>query len=649
MLKKNFFSHSWNFIFLILVPLFCFSSSIYVYSSHKTTFLQKLAQQNMKTVSWKEPREETQSLDEFIKNTLEAITNPSEQKKRRLAFEFYESLPEEYTEQDPSCLLSIKPWKELNLFKGKNSSSDYFGAVVSRNKSELGRIALFQLLSHPVANIKRIDSRQSVIKLLIENKNLFEQLQKNLETFQEHEGVFLSWWDKNPLKQSSRHSYFESILTKPLNEYSLALDAGSVYARSLRLFASTQTGLASAILLSYGILTIFNSSPKELTNQANSMRPRDLIFKQLWKPENNTFRGIVSIIAGITCGSYCYENFKRLKAHTTIESALHVLMNRVALALDAIKYCSDLLIQNPTLKNFSEFQEIINFFETQNKDLPEVQEFLELLESNELHSESSHFLLNGNTLRAYRLIKKVKNKIAPILACIGKIDAYVSLAQLYKEFESSNNTFSFAQLEESSTKPHLELIDSWLPFIDHTSAVSHSLSLGGEQPERVAIITGPNNSGKKTLLKEVACALIMAQSVGLAPAKQAILTPFATIETNFDSNKSLSSSSSMHRVNNFFDTTQKQSANQFHLFICDRILSSSSPFHAEKYSQKIVSKLKRRPNYLGLLTTHFGQTTKQAEEAEQCMNLKLSSESRSEEKYRLTKGISFDSVFFLNT
>lgn len=616
--------------------------------------LQKLAAVNMQTFSWQEPWWEESSFEKFIQHTLTDIINPSDKRKRNLAFDFFQAA-EHIKDFLPSVLQDdVSTWQDINLFKGDTALETYLASTIDRTNSELGRISLFQLLANPISDINTLVSRQQVIAAILEDGNLFSDLGKLYSSLAQSESVVLAWWSKDPLKQSTRRCYYEALLSKPLNEYTAALDGLSVYDRSMGLVIGTKTGFASLVLVSYGILQLINANtPPQLATQAEQCKKTGGWFVgQAWKCDQHIIRGLTAIITGIICGTCSFDYFRKFRSHIILENGLQELMTHVAQVVDVMHGLKEIIAANPTLSNCQELQCLSLFFDTLRGQSPAIQEFISLLSSGELQGHPSTFWLHGNTLRAYRLISKIRDDLAPALACVGKLDAFLSLAKLCQESVDKKTRFSLVEFVQD-TQPVLMLTDVWHPFICTDEVVPHTLTLGGTSPTRNAVITGPDNGGKSTVLKEVTFALLMAQSCGIAPVSSMQLTPFHNIVTHLSpSNDKHLGTSPLKTLNeqadNFVRSLEEKGPEVFHFFAFDKVLSTGSPVVGEQVTCLLANKLERNQNCMSLMTTHFARVTQLAEQSKSFKNFQLPAyvkpNGRKKFSYRFEPGVSYQDV-----
>lgn len=629
-----------------------------LFEQQKPSTLQKIAAINMQTFSWQESWWEESSFEKFIEHTLSDIINPCSKRKRLLAFDFFQE-----TEQTKDFLPSVlgddqATWQDLNLFKGDAHLETYLASTIDRTASELGKISLFQFLANPISDLNTLMGRQQVIGAILNNDDLLNNLSKLFSSLAQSESVVLSWWNKDPLKQSTRRCYYESLLSKPLNEYAPALDGLSVYDRSMELLVGTKAGFASIVLLSYGLLQLINAdTPQELAIQAEqSKKAGGWLVGQAWKYDHNIIRGLTAIITGIICGTCSFDYFKKFRSHIILENGLQGLMNHVAQVVNVMQELKNIIAANSALSNCQELRCLNLFFETLNRQTPAIQEFIELLSSDELQGKPSTFWLHGNTLRAYRLIGQIKDDLAPALACVGKFDAFLSLAKLCKESSDKKAQFSLVEFIKS-TKPVLSLTDVWHPFINPDKVITHALTLGGTHPTRNAVITGPDNGGKSTVLKEVTFALIMAQSCGIAPASSMQLTPFHNIETHLNSNNDKSFDTSQRRTpdeqaDNFMKNLEEKGPKVFHFFAFDKVLSTGSPVIGQEATCSLARKLEHNQNCISLMTTHFARVTELAEQSKSFKNFQLPAyvkpNGRRRFSYRLEPGVSSQDIYNLS-
>ena len=145
--------------------------------------------------------------------------------------------------------------------------------------------------------------------------------------------------------------------------------------------------------------------------------------------------------------------------------------------------------------------------------------------------------------------------------------------------------------------------------------VLNSVNLGVEYGVPNMVVTGPNSAGKSTILKSIALSIIMAQSLGIAPAKTMSLTPFAYIATYMNVADSIVDQESRfqaeaRRVFEYGDRLESLAQdNAFSFALFDEIFSGTSPTEGAELGYKVATILGTYSNCISLVATHFEKLT----------------------------------------
>ena len=124
------------------------------------------------------------------------------------------------------------------------------------------------------------------------------------------------------------------------------------------------------------------------------------------------------------------------------------------------------------------------------------------------------------------------------------------------------------------------------------------------------IITGPNGSGKSTYIKSIAECLILAQSIGIAPAKEFHCTPFKHISTYLNipdcQGKESLFQAEMNRCYNQLQMLENaENQGEFSFNIMDEIFVSTNYQEGMSGAYAIINQLCRLKNCVNIITTHF--------------------------------------------
>lgn len=123
------------------------------------------------------------------------------------------------------------------------------------------------------------------------------------------------------------------------------------------------------------------------------------------------------------------------------------------------------------------------------------------------------------------------------------------------------------------------------------------------------LITGPNAAGKSTLVKAIACNILIAQTIGYVFAKEAEITPFAWICThiNIPDCKGIESlfQAEMNRCGACVDVVRSLPSTHNALIVLDEIFNSTNVVEGISGAYAILDTLSHHPNACTLITTHY--------------------------------------------
>ncbi|MFA6263212.1 MAG: hypothetical protein WCW33_00750 [Candidatus Babeliales bacterium] len=241
----------------------------------------------------------------------------------------------------------------------------------------------------------------------------------------------------------------------------------------------------------------------------------------------------------------------------------------------------------------------------------QLKELLRLMDTSTLHSNPSFFSLKGRPLAAFKLMQNTKNEFAGVLQLAGKLDAYLSLAKLY----CSNpwGRYCFVDYVTNSATPYLKIDDFWHPMLNPNKVVANSIELGATSGARNAVITGPNAGGKSTALKSIVLAIVMAQTLGIAPARAMKLTPFVQTGAYLNIADAIGKESlyqaEMNRAQALLNSINALKPGEFSFVIMDEIFTGTNPEEGSAGAFGIATCLASLPQNMCLIATHYKQLT----------------------------------------
>ena len=160
------------------------------------------------------------------------------------------------------------------------------------------------------------------------------------------------------------------------------------------------------------------------------------------------------------------------------------------------------------------------------------------------------------------------------------------------------------------------------------------------------IITGPNASGKTTILKSTLINIIFTQQFGCGFYESAELAPFKYIHCYLNipdtSGRDSLFQAEARRCKEIIDVINDNKRER-HFCVFDELYSGTNPEEAETSASAFMLYLQKYKNVTSLLTTHFVKVCKKLDKIEGIENFKMITEkngNRIKYTYKLDKGIS---------
>jgi DNA mismatch repair ATPase MutS len=213
------------------------------------------------------------------------------------------------------------------------------------------------------------------------------------------------------------------------------------------------------------------------------------------------------------------------------------------------------------------------------------------------------------------LLDRVKKEFIPLFGAVGKLDALLSIAKLYKEREGQEAQYGFASYRKSD-RPLLSIQNFWNPFLDPEQAVTNNIDSIGQGKGRCFVFTGPNASGKSTAMKSISINVLMAQTLGIASGRTE-LSPFSYIVTHFNVTDDISSKKSLYvseiaQIKDILDKSKELlKQNKFVILNVDEWLNTTNSKSATAIARSIGKYLANNlQNCVCIVASHLNDITK---------------------------------------
>lgn len=161
------------------------------------------------------------------------------------------------------------------------------------------------------------------------------------------------------------------------------------------------------------------------------------------------------------------------------------------------------------------------------------------------------------------------------------------------------------------------------------------------------VVTGPNASGKTTILKSTLLNLILTQQFGCGFYDSATLVPFDHFHCYLNipdtSGRDSLFQAEARRCKEMLDIIEAHGQER-HFCVFDELYSGTNPEEAEQSATSFMKFLSKKPNVTCMLTTHFSKVCKRLAKQPSIQNYKMVSRRQGDHglihTYHMTKGIS---------
>ena len=669
---KNFF-----LITLCFAPFFCHAEyNIY----------QAIARENTKSLNSADATAgvcaslnecEQNGFKAFLIASLDRQINPNEDSRQRLVLkllaEFYDKNP-----SPCSTVMDEITWQDLNILCGPKSNPRMHLAsqiTSGRTVTAIGTATIFRMLVQPTADIKKLRAQQEITKELVRNEQLFNELDAKLKELVIPENMLLSFWDPEDVfsllfEQSKTKIPFDDkvAILKQISEYINKSPA------TLELFSRTQDlfGYVAKFITAYGAVALpvyafsgYSIIPALPAEQFNIIAPCTMLWVMGWianrlnqKFNNKLFsqktaNGTNGIAATYDYAKSTYDEVRHWDEYGAFFKCFHRKTSYIAKYLNNLKEMEkfvaqhpDLVCKMPILQNFTQ---ILNNLKNAISDFGSL---IDLLETNTFKTEYSWLTYFSRVMVVYKLMREQKEHFVHAMLAVGELDAQLTIAKLYKEFQNKRVTFCFPEFIENSNNPTVWAQDFWNPFLDPEKAVPNSIEIGCSGMPQNVIITGPNAGGKSTVTKALIFSFILGQTLGIAPAKAMAFTPASILMTYLNVVDDFAQGIShfkacVIRSGQLLDASQKLNPGECGVFGVDEAFDGTAFKEAQAAARTLIEELGKNPAVMCITNTHF-PLIPTLEESGLFRNYKVSVIDEPGQKivypYKLEPGISHQNV-----
>lgn len=385
-------------------------------------------------------------------------------------------------------LLDSRTLRSLEIFDSASGAS--LLSVIDRTKTAMGGRLLRRWLRQPLLDCAEIYRRQEHLAWFKENKNERLKLQDVFSNVKDLERIS-SRAKANFTSAYELQAFGKSLELIPKIKQILRGDA----IRFGQLLAHLPECAAVADLISAGIS---EELPSRYTEQTG-------IIRQGFSEELDKLRATLKDGKG-----FLAEMEKRERERTGIKS-LRVGFNKV------FGYYIEITKSNLHLvpEDYARKQTLIPAERFITLELKEYESLV-------VHAQERVAELEANLFRQICLeVGKHRPEILLAASTIAHLDSICSLADVADEFDYVRPTVNETSLLRIKKGRHA-VIETLFAAQD-CEFIANDAALGGNGAPQIALITGPNASGKSTYLRQIALIVLLAQIGSFVPADEAVV------------------------------------------------------------------------------------------------------------------------------
>ncbi len=379
--------------------------------------------------------------------------------------------------------------KSLEVFESSSGGLSLF-SILDKTKTAMGGRLLRRWLRQPLMDVAEIVRRQEHIQFFVENKNALVEIRDILENLHDIERL--------TVRAKTAFCTAQELLALGRSLEKIPEIRG-ILQRDVARWGKTLVNLPTCDESAKLIAAAIND---ELPLKYNE---RTDCIKSGYSAELDKLRGILR-----DGKQFLADLEARERARSGIKS-LRVAYNKVFGYFIEISKSNLHLAPN----DFVRKQTLVNAERFVTLELKEYESLV--LNSQERLSELETSIFR----QVCQEVSRHRTQILAAAAVVAHLDAIVSLAAVAAE-----NDFVRPHVNDTTL---LRIKNGRHPIVEQTlknnqaQFVGNDAALGGVNAPNIALITGPNASGKSTYLRQIALIVFFAQTVSFVPAVEAVV------------------------------------------------------------------------------------------------------------------------------
>lgn len=549
------------------------------------------------------------TLEEYIEYArAQAFDAPKAEQLRRayMHFEADSALPtvDSITIDDLAVLTAPH-----NNFAGSLASS------IPTIRTSIGSIALMRRLTAPTADAAKLYQRQILIKLLLADEELYNEVRALVESYAEIEQILVGI---NP------EHHIESFLTshfQPQNPFLPKNIEQEVYQnksvagipgryQQLTNLAFTGSKIAS------GLYMIVAGGSKNSGRHIASIPLFGWILESVQHAAQNAagHNKIAKHAASIGLGSIllysAYMDLYNLQLPYKFELMLHAKLCSLAQYFEDCQKLQALLQREPLFDQLDTEHALSAMFDA--ADDASYWQLCTALRDLGFATKDRWISNLSLSLATLNLYKQHRHRLMTGMRVIGELDALLACVDLIKS-STPERPWCLPKFELGHQQPYVQVQDGWLPMVKALKPVLNSMELGGVL-SRTILISGPNAGGKSTFIRMLMTECWLALTLGVCSAQSCTLTPFELITTYFnvvdDPAKGVSHfEAGALRALEVVQQHARLKPHQFALIGLDEIFDGTQQDEGKAAAAALIAEFGKKENVICVAISHFAYVT----------------------------------------
>ena len=431
----------------------------------------------------------------------------------------------------------------------------------------------------------------------------------------------------------STYGYIEYSHLKFMNEYSVVLQMMSWYTMvspAITIATPLIILILPFVILNVGFQYIDFASYMAILKKLGKNHPVIGLITDFGSlsQEQQLYQILTILVYLFSIYRQCMDCYAFIQNIKTLTSHLVNIKEYVTLTIQSMRHFSSFTYQ---LSSHDAFNQSLS---KNINDLMKIQSLLDGV---------SEFKWSFSTLKSIGGILQIAYtmytdpEVNSILEYSIHFNAYMELFEkihgLYNE-----NKLSVAVVCKNR-KPKIRIKNMIYPaYVNNPDVVSNNITMG-----KNIIITGPNASGKTTILKSLLLNVLFTQQHGMGFYTNAKITPFKYLHCYINIPDTTGRDSlfqaEARRCKSILDAIWKHPDGK-HLCIFDELYSGTNPEEAIYNSMHFLQYITKKPNVKWLLTTHFIELCKQLKSSSLITNVHMQVSKDFKYLYKLKPDIS---------